>query len=140
MLDDDGNLLTSHKAIEKEALNTYEKRLRNRPIKEGLEQMQNDKENLCKLRLDLARRNKTPPWTLEELDVVLKYLKKDKSRDPLGLANELFQPNVAGHDFKIATLKLLNRIREEQIYPEALEVYNISSIYKNKGSRNSFDN
>ena len=102
--------------------------------------MQNDKENLCKLRLDLARRNKTPPWTLEELDVVLKYLKKDKSRDPLGLANELFQPNVAGHDLKIATLKLLNRIREEQIYPEALEVYNISSIYKNKGSRNSFDN
>ena len=49
--------------------------------------MQNDKENLCKLRLDLARRNKTPPWTLEELDVVLKYLKTDKSRDPLGLAN-----------------------------------------------------
>jgi hypothetical protein len=27
----------------------------------------------------------------------------------------------------------------EQIYPEALEVYNISSIYKNKGSRNSFN-
>ena len=70
----------------------------------------------------------------------MKHLKKDKSRDPLGLANELFDPNVAGDDLKLALLKLLNRIKLEQIYPKALEVCNISSIYKNKGSRNSFEN
>ena len=74
------------------------------------------------------------------MDVVLKYLKKNKSRDPLDLANELFLPNVAGHDLKVAVLRLVNKIKEKQEYPEALEVCNISSIYKNKGSRNSFDN
>ena len=33
----------------------------------------------------------------------------------------------------------MNRIKSEQIYPEALEIYDISSIYKSKGARNSFD-
>ena len=33
----------------------------------------------------------------------------------------------------------MNRIKTEQIYPEVLEEYNISSIYKNKGSRNDFE-
>ena len=140
MLDPEGNLLSAPEAIQKAALKTYENRLKNRPIKEGLEQLQKDKEDLCKLRLNIARKNKTEPWTLEQLDVVLKYLKKNKSRDPLDLANELFQPNVAGHDLKVAVLKLVNKIKEDQVYPEALEVCNISSIYKNKGSRNSFDN
>ena len=139
MLDESGNLLTSYDAIEKVALKTFADRLKNRPMKENLKHVQKEKEDLCKLRLDLARKNKTPPWTLDQLDVVLNYLKKDKSRDPLGLANELFQPSVAGKDLKLALLKLVNRIKEEQLYPEALEEYNISSIYKNKGSRNSFE-
>ena len=35
---------------------------------------------------------------MEQLDTVLKYLKLNKSRDPLGFANEIFQPSVAGQD------------------------------------------
>ena len=38
-----------------------------------------------------------------------------------------------------ALLKLSNRIKAEQKYPEVLEIYDKSSIYKNKGSRNSFN-
>ena len=34
----------------------------------------------------------------------------------------------------------MNRIKTELSYPEALELYDISSIYKNKGARNSFEN
>ena len=77
---------------------------------------------------------------MDQLDTVLKYLKKNKSRDPLGYANEIFQEGVAGKDLKLAILSLLNRIRREQVYPEALEVYDISSIYKNKGKQNDFEN
>ena len=44
------------------------------------------------------------------LDKVLKNLKKNTSRDPYGLANELFMPGVAGDDLKLAILKLMNRI------------------------------
>ena len=76
---------------------------------------------------------------MEDLDKVLKSLKKQKSRDPFGLANDLFRPDVAGDDLKLAVLKLMNMIKNEQIYPECLEVCNVSSIWKRKGSRNSFD-
>ena len=76
---------------------------------------------------------------MEDLEKVLKKLKTNKSRDSMGYANELFHPNVAGDDFKQAILNLMNRIKTEQIYPEVLEEYNISSIYKNKGSRNDFE-
>ena len=40
---------------------------------------------------------------------------------------------------KLAVLKLMNKIKDEQIYPKCLELCNISSIWKKKGSRNSFD-
>ena len=90
-------------------------------------------------RLEAAKLKKSPAWNMDKLDTVLKHLKKNKSRDPLGLANEIFMPGVAGYDLKLAILKLMNKIKEEQVYPEALEQYNISSIYKNKGKRNDFN-
>ena len=70
----------------------------------------------------------------------LKYLKKNKSRDPFGYANDIFRIDVAGDNFKKAILLLMNRIKKEQKYPKALEDCDISSIYKNRGSRNKFDN
>ena len=70
---------------------------------------------------------------------MLKNLKKEKSRYPHGLTNELLGPDVAGDDLKLAVLKLMNKIKDEQIYPKCLELCNISSIWKKKGSRNSFE-
>ena len=67
-----------------------------------------------------------------------KHTKKNLSRDPNGLANELFRNDVAGDDLKLAILKLMNRIKHEQIYPKCLEMCNISSIWKKKGPRNQF--
>ena len=72
-----------------------------------MKQLQIDKEDLCKLRLKKARKTKTPDWTMDQLDTVLKYLKKNKSRDPLGYANEIFQEGVAGKDLKLAIISLL---------------------------------
>ena len=68
-----------------------------------------------------------------------KNLKKDKSRDPNGLINELFMNEIAGDDLKKAILCLMNRIKREQKYPKSLEVCNISNIWKMKGSKNDFD-
>ena len=47
--------------------------------------------------------------------------------------------DVAGDDLKKAINILMNRIKLEQIFPEVLEICNISSIYKLKGKRNDFD-
>ena len=76
---------------------------------------------------------------MEDLEKVLKGLKKNKSRDPMGFANELFQSNVSVNDLKVAILQLMNRSKSEQIFPQLLESVNITSILKNKGSRNEFE-
>ena len=134
-----GNLLTTEEKIEEAALNVYKERLRNRPMNKNIEHIKDAKEMLCKKLLELAKCNKTPAWTIKDLNLVLKNLKKQKSRDPYGLANDLFRPEVAGSDLKLALLKLMNKIKDDQEYPRNLELCNISSIWKSKGSRSSFD-
>ena len=140
MLDpESGNLLTNDEKIEEAAINVYQNRLRNRPMNDNIEHIREAKELLCEKFLKIAKSKKTPNWTMKELNLVLKKLKKQKSRDPFGLANDLFRPEVAGDDLKLALLNLMNKIKEDQEYPKCLEFCNISSIWKSKGSRNSFD-
>ena len=138
MLDLQGNLVTSEDAIESLAVDTYRNRLKNREMKEDLKHIQVEKEYLCKMRLKLARNKKTPPWNMDDLSRILKHLKKNKSRDPMGYSNEIFGIDVAGDDLKVAILKLMNKIKDDQIFPTTLEDCDISSIFKNKGSRNDF--
>ena len=57
-------------------LKPIKKRLPNRKINDNLKNLQNDKEELCKLRLKIASKNTTPDLKMEQLDVILKYLKK----------------------------------------------------------------
>ena len=140
MLDGTGNLVTSQEKIEAIALETYQKRLENRDIIENLSDIKTEKEDLCARRLEVAALNKTPEWSIEDLQKVLKYLKLNKSRDPFGYANEIFRPEVAGDDLQLAILKLMNKIKYDQTYPKALEYCNISSIWKLKGQRNDWDN
>ena len=139
MLDQEGNLVTSPLGIQKIATEHYMKILENRDIKEDLINIKNDKEELFAHRLDLAKANKTPPWDMNDLDAVLKYLKNNKSRDPLGNINELFKPSVAGDDLKHGILLLMNKIKESNEFPEAFRLCNITSIFK-KGKRNDFNN
>ena len=140
IFDQDGNIITNPEKIQDLALDMYKKRLENRKIKEKFEHIQEEKEQLCYKRLEIAKNNKTEPWTIDDLETVLNHLKKNKSRDPLGYTNEIFRPEVAGKDLKKAILNLMNKIKETQTFPEALEVCNISSIWKRKHSRNDFDN
>ena len=140
MVDKEGNLITSEKGIEALAVDVFSKRLENKKIKKGLENLQNDKEDLCKMRMKLARQNKTPDWTIKQLEKVLKHLKKNKSRDPFGYSNDIFKTDVAGNNLKEGILTLMNRIKKEQIYPEVLEDCDITAIYKKKGKGNCFEN
>ena len=134
MIDKDGNL-TDEDKLKQMATDAYTQRLENRKIKPGLEHMQELKESLCMKRIEEAQRNKTPPWTLVDLVPVLSHLKKDAARDPIVYANELFHPEVAGTDLIKAVLTLMNQKKETQIHPKKMELCNISSIFKKKGSR-----
>ena len=70
---------------------------------------------------------------------MLKHLKKGKSRDPNDHINDLYNSDNAGTDLKHALIVLMNKIKEQLVYPHDLEACNISSIYK-KGKRNLFNN
>ena len=140
MVDDTGNLVTSAEAIKELSLNKLAvERLRNRDIKDDLQHLRLSKEELCRQNLDKAKNNKTPDWKQEDVDSVLKHLKVGVSRDPLGHANELFHPNVAGTDLRLAILKTMNKIKSDQVFPKCFEPCNITSLWKSKGPKNSFE-
>ena len=74
-----GNLLTNKEKIQEAAINVYKKRLENRPIKDDLKHKKDAKTLLCEKILKLAGSTKTAPWTVKDLDKVLKNLKKQTS-------------------------------------------------------------
>ena len=140
LLDQHGNLVTGSKALGDLTLKMFQERLKSLQIKEDLNMHKVQRESLCKRNLKEAQANKTPDWKMNDLELVLKQLKNNKSRDPLGLANELFKPTNTGKDLKLAILTLMNQIKNTQIIPDILKYCNITSLYKNKGSRKDFSN
>ena len=50
--------------------------MRNRPMKKELNDLKNIKENLFDIRLKLAEERKSEYWKMDQLDLVLKALKK----------------------------------------------------------------
>ena len=138
VLNPQGKLVTSKEDIEKTTLEHYKKVLENRPIKEGLESYQKEREQLCKERIECAKREKTPDWKTENVKYVIKHLKKKKSRDPYGYSNELIQEG--GDDLVLAITKLMNNMKSQQIFPECLNPCNITSLFKKKGSTKDLNN
>ena len=58
----------------------------------------------------------------------------------MGFTIDLFKSNIAGEYVKRAVLKLMNQIKNQVIFPEALRYCNITSLYKHKGSKHDFNN
>ena len=94
-------------------------------------------EKLCQERLKVASKVISPDWTEEDVKYVVKNLKKKKSRDPHGYSNELIQ--CGGQDVLSAVTKLMNNIKRQQTFPQSLQACNITSLFKNKGSRKDFN-
>ena len=138
MKDKHGNLITSEKAIQERVLEVFSERLKPNKMKENIKHMEETTNKLCESRLKATKLNKSEKWTIDDLEEVLKELEKDKSRDALGHANEIFRKDVAGTDLKLAILKMMNLIKQQSKYPQALEPCNITPLYKNKGSKNNF--
>ena len=69
----------------------------------------------------------------------LKSLKSNKTRDPCGLINELFKPPVIGQDLEDTVLQLVNGIKREYFIPYNVQMSNITTIYKKKGSKHDLE-
>ena len=138
MFDRDGKILTTKETIENRAIEVYTERLTANEIKPHLKSYEETENMLCESRLKLSKLNKTDPWSLEDLNIAIRDLDNGKSRDAIGHANEILK--CAGSDLKLAVLKLMNHIKNTQVYPEAMEYCNITSLYKHKGSHKDFSN
>ena len=104
-------------------------------MKDHLKQLEDDTNELCELRMKLCKMNKTDPWNMEDLKVVLKQLKDNKSRDPDNYNHEIFKESVAGTDLLQAVLNLMNCIKKQQKYPKQLRKSNITPIHKKKSKK-----
>ena len=72
MLDSKGNLLTAENAIQSRAKEVFIERLQSNKIEEHLEDLEEDTNKLCQLRLKLSKLNKTQPWDIEDLQKCVK--------------------------------------------------------------------
>ena len=83
--DKSGNLITGAEPMKKLILQMFLERLRKRPMHPELKRLQIMKMKLAKKRLILAKKRKTPSWTMAEIEKAIKSLKNNKCRDPDGL-------------------------------------------------------
>ena len=61
-------------------------------------------------------------------------IKEYQSRDPLVLVHALFKSGVLGQDMAVRLLDVINGIKLNLFILDVLELVDITSIYKNKGS------
>ena len=104
-------------------------------MRPDLHKLQQFRERLVQIRLDICKKRKSPPWSKHDLCVVLKSLKKNACRDPHGWINEIFNPDICGDDVVNALLVFYNKLKNENTIPQFLQVANISCICKGKGNK-----
>ena len=85
-------------------------------------------EELFKLRIELAKKKKTLPWKMKDLEKALNSLKSGKCRDPEGLIREIFKEDVIGDNLKESLLTLYNKVKETGIIPSFMRIANICAI------------
>jgi hypothetical protein len=133
--DEFGNLITAPTALKNLYLKTYRNRLEHRKINERYQQIMELKTELWDLRFESLKEKEAVLWTLEDLEKATKSLKNNQARDPNSMISELFKPNLAGRDLKLALVGLMNLVQISLFMPEYMECADITSIFKNKGSR-----
>ena len=135
-----GKMVTEHTELKHLYLKTYKLRMRNRPMKEELSDVQLMKNQLFETRLRIASQKKSKPWDLNDLEAALKSLKTDKARDPHGWVNELFKDGIAGRNLKLSLLCMFNKMKETNKIPEYFRLADISTIYKGRGAKTELIN
>ena len=66
--------------------------------------------------------------------IAIKSLNIGISKDPYGIPNEILQEGIAGNGLIKALVVLMNKIKDNpKDYPEAMNLCNVTSIYKKLG-------
>ena len=130
--DSNGNLISAPSQLKQLYIDEYVHRLRHREIKSSLDTLKTLKEDLWNRTFKILCESGSPDWTPEDVQKVLAKMKRNKCRDPLGFANELFMPGVCGPDLINAITLLANSSKNQVTTPNMLKPTNISTIYKQR--------
>ena len=129
-----GEIISNPSALKVLLANEYKERLRKRPMKQEMRPLMTAKKKIFNMKIKLARNNKSPDWSLKDLEKALDNLKSNKSRDFEGFSNEIFKQNVIGTDLKMSLLLMFNKMKENNSIPMFLNCANVTTVPK-KGSR-----
>ena len=72
------------------------------------------------------------------MNKAIKTMKNKKCRDAQGLINELLKPGIAGRDFKLSLVSLLNNSKKHHEIPHMMKLVNIA-LNPKSGKRNFKD-
>ena len=92
------------------------------------------KKNIFELKMKLSNLKQCKPWSEKYLEVALRDLKNNKSRDFKGYANEIFKNGIIGTDLKKSLLIMFNSLKKENIIPKFMNYANVTTVPKS-GSR-----
>ena len=111
-------------------LKHFVQRMRKRPNHEDTEEIARIKEDTFKMRIEEAKQNKSPPFSMKELKKVLKSLKSGKSKDSDGYTSELFKDGIIGSNLKESLLMMFNSIKDDKVIPDCLKTAQVTILHK----------
>ena len=138
--DENGSLISTPQSLKILYLTTYKKRLSRREMSPVFKHIFDLKTSLWTSRLTNIEKIQSKEWTHSDLEKVLSSLKNNKSRDANGMVNELFKSECLGSDLRVALVHFFNGIKKNQSIPKYMTLSNVTSIFKNKGSRDNLEN
>ena len=113
-------------------LEHFKHRMRERPVKQEVEDIIHVKKNLFENRLKLAKGVRSPAFTLNELENTLKNLKSGNSRDPEHLITDIFKEDAMGDNLKLSVLIIMNKMKDETSIPDCVRTANKTMLHKKK--------
>ena len=134
-----GKLISSPADLKRLLLKEYTERLRPRPNHPNIKMSKILRKRLIKTKMNLSKRIKSKPFSMEDLEKVLKNLKSGKSRDPTGISREIFCSSNIVSNLRDSLLTLCNKIKEQGIIPEFMKKTTITTIPK-KGPKTELKN
>ena len=134
-----GKMVSHPGALKKLLSKEYRNRLRKRPVRPDLSDMRVRRSKLFKLKMKYAGSQKSPAWSMSDLEIALKNLKRNKSRDFEGYLNEIFKLDVIGDNLKESLLLMFNMLKKHQLIPIFMNYCNVTTVPK-KGSKTELAN
>ena len=135
----EGKVITNTNDKKNITINNFEHRMKKRGVKKEVADLIETEKLLFNKRIIKAQNNPSPPFTITELNKVLKSLKNRKCKDPDNFVYDLFKDGVAGSDLRESVLMLVNKMKVQMTIPEDLRTANITIIHK-KGNKVDLNN